>query len=99
MGGDTYGSRKASWEAEALVQVRNDGSLEEGEGGEKLLEFGCLWKVKPTDFLVNLLDSRENKRTNGECEDGQLIEDFCCKEGQKRVVAGKGSRVKKGFFS
>lgn len=53
--------------------MRNDGSLEEGEGGEKLLEFGCLWKVKPTDFLMNLLDSRENKRTNGECEDGQLI--------------------------
>lgn len=27
------------------------------------------------------------------------FEDFCCKEGQKiRVVAGRGSEVKKDFF-
>lgn len=57
---------------EALAQVRNDGSLEEGEGAEKLLKSRHLWKGKPTDFLIHLLDSRENKRTNGECEHGQL---------------------------
>lgn len=50
--------------------MRNDGFLEKGESGEKLLKFVYFLKVKLINFLMNFLDLREKKSINGECKDG-----------------------------